>query len=575
VYNFLTLFFSLFFVQFSSRDTHGVVELRSDVDMFWWLYEKDTAGAEGLAPLLISLPDMTGASATARDNLGGWSERANVLVVDSPVAGSELLPQNDAETVDDLLGLLRAVFTDANAKSILESSVDTVEQPHVETLRVFISAEGYGARHATLLGQRLQDADTLEALFHNMAVRPHFEGLVLIAPIIDMELALHSWPSALERLLPVEHDAVSSLAEVGRMSHERAEAHDYANAVELFEVAEGMAKDMCNGTAGISGAQETLLGNSSATILESMLDPAQSLAAMDAFAFLVESNIRVAIMVGSDDFAHGSEHVQMLLKKVTRHDPDSKDFFADAPYVPFRLRRRKAATASSNGGHVMSAQTSSIGDIDYSVHGDEKGKAYSSGSVTVYEIAFDAVADDSSTAKEIANSAMGVTTAVESGVAEGLLCNGDGITSIAEIQRVLIAPAPCCSIPQTPLQLDANGATTWEAVTFTNASMHRLTILNKGVSRIIEKPVTSGAAPQTCGAFTIACNVGDFCDVFNPSVSFWGFSTGCTLSVGQTLPSLTYKTGARPIGSEGAYTIKYEVWVTPTKRLACAIASGV
>merc|ERR1711957_991391 len=144
--------------------------------------------------------------------------------------------------------------------------------------------------------------------------------------------------------------------------------------------------------------------------------------------------------------------------------------------------------------------------------------------------------------------------------------------------------------------MEANGAVTWEPVTFTNASVHRMTIVQNGVTKTLEKPVTSGSAPQTCGAFTMACNAGtcedtpgwsnarqsggvvstcadysadgwccdggacpgqewalgsyynnpeqnccacgkapdveDFCDLFNPSVTFWGFASGCSLRMG-------------------------------------------
>ncbi len=191
-----------------------------------------------------------------------------------------------------------------------------------------------------------------------------------------------------------------------------------------------------------------------------------------------------------------------------------------------------------------------------------------------------AVADDSSTSKEVANSGMGIMTAVSSGTAVGLTCDGDNISNVAYINTISISPYPCCSSASHSVKVTSSGGKALETVQFTNASFHRMTVTNHQTGeliRVIQHPVTSGAAPDVCGAFTASCRVSpEFCDVFTSSITYWGFSTGCKLNMLDNV-SMEYTVGSR-VGyspNVGVMTIKYEVYVTSSKRLMCSIVQAI
>jgi len=97
----------------------------------------------------------------------------------------------------------------------------------------------------------------------------------------------------------------------------------------------------------------------------------------------------------------------------------------------------------------------------------------------------------------------------------------------------------------------SSGGVTYEAVEFTDESFHRLTVTVNEVERIvIDKPVNSGAAPDFCGAFTMDCTREGFCDYFLPSVTYWGFRTGCSMGMFENI-SLEYRVSSRATQGTG------------------------
>jgi hypothetical protein len=327
------------------------------------------------------------------------------------------------------------------------------------------------------------------------------------------------------------------------------------------------------------------------SMMPSMFDAEANRAATLAFGSLAKAHFPITILVGKQDFIGGGEHVQMLLQTTAARGPVREDgILADLDFqpMPFRIRHRRASGTSFEyarqmkglAAHLAATQSSAEAtDVDYSTVGDIKGEMYTSGSVSVYEVedaAHFTVADDSATTKELANSAMGVTSAATSGTAVGLLCD-DGISNVAYIQTVQIIPAPCCALSSISVNVISSGGISFEQVAFTDDSFHRMTVTNtvSGATKIIQKPVTSGAAPDFCGAFTAACDREDFCDWFLPTVTFWGFRTGCTMNIMENV-SLEYRVGSRATqGAAGRINIKYEVWVTDSKRLMCSFAQDL
>jgi hypothetical protein len=493
---------------------------------------------------------------------------------------------------------------------------------------------------------------------HHFQVRPLFEGLVLSSPILDIELALRSWPVSLVKHLPSlsldDAEDIKRLSEIGVMSQERVEQHDPDFALELFEIGESIARIVCsrhdhdravnvnesmasnlnirrlsssellenhhlargplagflddsyrlglrrvmnlfetssNLNGYVVGSRPAWGGQASEiykSMIPSMFDPEANRRALSALRSLAKAGFPVTILVGKRDFIGGVEHLQMLLKSALQYESSDDRFLGDFEPMPFRIRHRRGADIPNNKVHMMAAHLTATQsneeatDIDYSTTGDVKGDMYTSGSISVYEVenaSHFAVADDSSTSKEVANSGMGIMTAVSSGAAVGLTCDGDGISSVAYINTVSISPYPCCSSPSHSVNVISSGGKALEPVEFTNASFHRLTVTNHQTGeliRVIQHTVTSGAAPDVCGAFTASCTVGDFCDVFTPSITYWGFRTGCKLNTLDNV-SMEYRVASRAGYSPnvGVMTIKYEVYVNSSKRLMCSIVQAI
>lgn len=141
----------------------GYVDVRQGAHMFWWLY-RSPIRSKPAWPLVLWLQGGPGASGVGLGNFEEigplttkltarpytWLEKANLLFVDSPVGtgfsyvdNTSLLLTNDEDVATDLVRFFQAFF---------ENHQELQQSP------LFIFAESYGGKHATLLGLALDQA---------------------------------------------------------------------------------------------------------------------------------------------------------------------------------------------------------------------------------------------------------------------------------------------------------------------------------------------------------------------------------------------------------------------------------
>ncbi|MCO5571620.1 hypothetical protein L7F22_025366 [Adiantum nelumboides] len=141
----------------------GYVDVRQGAHMFWWLYITPNQITTDW-PILLWLQGGPGGSGVGTGNFGEigpltmallprqytWLHKAHLLFVDSPVGAGfsyadneSLLLTNDKDVTTDLVNLLQKFFEDHQK---LQSSP------------LFIFAQSYGGKHATLLGLALNEA---------------------------------------------------------------------------------------------------------------------------------------------------------------------------------------------------------------------------------------------------------------------------------------------------------------------------------------------------------------------------------------------------------------------------------
>ncbi|MCO5604095.1 hypothetical protein L7F22_058253 [Adiantum nelumboides] len=141
----------------------GYVDVRQGAHMFWWFYNTPKQTSTDW-PILLWLQGGPGASGVGIGNFGEmgplteallprqytWLHKAHLLFVDSPVGAGfsyvdddSLLLTNDEDVATDLVNLLRTFFKD---------------HQKLRSNPLFIFAESYGGKHATLLGLALNQA---------------------------------------------------------------------------------------------------------------------------------------------------------------------------------------------------------------------------------------------------------------------------------------------------------------------------------------------------------------------------------------------------------------------------------
>ncbi|GLJ05095.1 hypothetical protein SUGI_0010830 [Cryptomeria japonica] len=141
----------------------GYIEVRPKAHMFWWLYHSP-GGTRNSWPLILWLQGGPGSSAVGIGNFqeigplntklkpraSTWLQKADLLFLDSPVGSGfsyvendTLVAHTDAAAADDLLTFLKE-FEKINRT--------------LQNRPIFIVAESYGGKHASMLGLALSKA---------------------------------------------------------------------------------------------------------------------------------------------------------------------------------------------------------------------------------------------------------------------------------------------------------------------------------------------------------------------------------------------------------------------------------